>query len=187
MLTAVATRGLDISNVKHVINFDLPSDIEEYVHQIGHTGPIGNLNVATSFFNEINANITKDFLDLLVEAKQEVLSELENLAYEHHYRGNSHGRSKGRFSGGFGAINYHKASILAVLAIVVALQAAVSVEEVTGATEDLVEMPTEASTTENDGYGGNYNSQGLTGRETKSTFKISQYGNHISLNPDSIL
>lgn len=39
----VAARGLDISNVKHVINFDLPSDIEEYVHRIGRTGRVGNL------------------------------------------------------------------------------------------------------------------------------------------------
>ena len=41
--TAVAARGLDIPNVKHVINFDLPSDIEEYVHRIGRTGRVGNL------------------------------------------------------------------------------------------------------------------------------------------------
>ena len=33
--TAVAARGLDISNVKHVINFDMPGDIEEYVHRWG--------------------------------------------------------------------------------------------------------------------------------------------------------
>lgn len=33
--TAVAARGLDIPNVKHVINFDIPNDIEEYVHRIG--------------------------------------------------------------------------------------------------------------------------------------------------------
>lgn len=39
----VAARGLDICNVKHVINFDLPSDIEEYVHRIGRTGRVGNL------------------------------------------------------------------------------------------------------------------------------------------------
>lgn len=42
-LLQVAARGLDISNVKHVINFDLPSDIEEYVHRIGRTGRVGNL------------------------------------------------------------------------------------------------------------------------------------------------
>lgn len=44
----VAARGLDISNVKHVINFDLPSDIEEYVHRIGRTGRVGNLGKAKS-------------------------------------------------------------------------------------------------------------------------------------------
>ena len=33
--TAVAARGLDIPHVKHVINFDIPSDIEEYVHRWG--------------------------------------------------------------------------------------------------------------------------------------------------------
>ncbi|XP_043394036.1 ATP-dependent RNA helicase DDX3X isoform X3 [Chelonia mydas] len=101
--TAVAARGLDISNVKHVINFDLPSDIEEYVHRIGRTGRVGNLGLATSFFNERNINITKDLLDLLVEAKQEVPSWLENMAYEQiHKGGSSRGRSKSRFSGGFG-------------------------------------------------------------------------------------
>nr|XP_055233177.1 ATP-dependent RNA helicase DDX3Y isoform X3 [Gorilla gorilla gorilla] len=109
--TAVAARGLDISNVRHVINFDLPSDIEEYVHRIGRTGRVGNLGLATSFFNEKNMNITKDLLDLLVEAKQEVPSWLENMAYEHHYKGGSRGRSKSnRFSGGFGARDYRQSS-----------------------------------------------------------------------------
>ncbi|XP_034972565.1 ATP-dependent RNA helicase DDX3X isoform X5 [Zootoca vivipara] len=109
--TAVAARGLDISNVKHVINFDLPSDIEEYVHRIGRTGRVGNLGLATSFFNERNINITKDLLDLLVEAKQEVPSWLENMAYEQiHKGGSSRGRSKGRFSGGFGARDYRTSS-----------------------------------------------------------------------------
>ncbi|KAF6072972.1 DEAD-box helicase 3 Y-linked [Phyllostomus discolor] len=107
--TAVAARGLDISNVKHVINFDLPSDIEEYVHRIGRTGRVGNLGLATSFFNERNINITKDLLDLLIEAKQEVPSWLENMAYEHPYKGSSRGRSK-RFSGGFGARDYRQSS-----------------------------------------------------------------------------
>uniref|UniRef100_A0A8C2D975 RNA helicase n=1 Tax=Cyprinus carpio TaxID=7962 RepID=A0A8C2D975_CYPCA len=92
--TAVAARGLDISNVKHVINFDLPSDIEEYVHRIGRTGRVGNLGLATSFFNDKNSNITKDLLDILVEAKQEVPSWLESLAYEHQHKSSSRGRSK---------------------------------------------------------------------------------------------
>jgi ATP-dependent RNA helicase DDX3X len=47
--TAVAARGLDIPNVKHVINFDLPSDIEEYVHRIGRTGRMGNLGTSPPF------------------------------------------------------------------------------------------------------------------------------------------
>ncbi|XP_047669290.1 DEAD-box helicase 3 X-linked b isoform X4 [Tachysurus fulvidraco] len=105
--TAVAARGLDISNVKHVINFDLPSDIEEYVHRIGRTGRVGNLGLATSFFNDKNSNITKDLLDILVEAKQEVPSWLESLAYEHQHKGSNRGRSK-RFSGGFGARDYRQ-------------------------------------------------------------------------------
>ena len=41
--TAVAARGLDIPNVKHVINYDLPNDIDEYVHRIGRTGRVGNV------------------------------------------------------------------------------------------------------------------------------------------------
>ena len=40
--TAVAARGLDIPNVAHVINYDLPNTIEEYVHRIGRTGRVGN-------------------------------------------------------------------------------------------------------------------------------------------------
>jgi len=67
----VAARGLDIPNVKHVINYDLPSDIEEYIHRIGRTGRVGNLGLATSFFNDKNRNIVCDLMSLLIETKQE--------------------------------------------------------------------------------------------------------------------
>lgn len=48
--TSVAARGLDIPKVKHVVNFDLPSTIEDYIHRIGRTGRIGNKGLATAFF-----------------------------------------------------------------------------------------------------------------------------------------
>merc|ERR1712106_177824 len=47
--TAVAARGLDIPNVAHVITYDVPDDVDEYVHRIGRTGRVGNLGKATSF------------------------------------------------------------------------------------------------------------------------------------------
>ncbi|CAJ0584453.1 unnamed protein product, partial [Mesorhabditis spiculigera] len=70
--TAVAARGLDIPDVRHVINFDIPSCIDEYVHRIGRTGRAGNIGYATSFFNDRNAALASSILNLLTEAKQNV-------------------------------------------------------------------------------------------------------------------
>jgi len=50
--TDVAARGLDVSNVSHVINFDVPIVIEDYVHRIGRTGRAFNNGVAITFANE---------------------------------------------------------------------------------------------------------------------------------------
>ena len=47
--TDVAARGLDISNVTHVYNFDLPQDPESYVHRIGRTGRAGKKGLALTF------------------------------------------------------------------------------------------------------------------------------------------
>jgi ATP-dependent RNA helicase DeaD len=47
--TDVAARGLDIENVSHVVNYDLPDDLEWYVHRIGRTGRMGRAGVAISF------------------------------------------------------------------------------------------------------------------------------------------
>jgi len=66
----VPARGLAIPKLKHVINFDLPSDVDEYVHRIGRTGRMGNLGLATSFFNDKNRNLTKDLVELIVESNQ---------------------------------------------------------------------------------------------------------------------
>ncbi|KAI9558726.1 hypothetical protein GHT06_015515 [Daphnia sinensis] len=113
--TAVAARGLDIPHVKHVINFDLPSDVEEYVHRIGRTGRMGNLGVATSFFNEKNRNLIRDLVELIIETKQELPSWLEGMAMDikHQSGGVSRrggGGRGGRFSGGFGSRDYRTQS-----------------------------------------------------------------------------
>ncbi|HET7615486.1 MAG TPA: DEAD/DEAH box helicase, partial [Bacillales bacterium] len=47
--TDVAARGLDISGVTHVYNFDIPQDPESYVHRIGRTGRAGKTGLATTF------------------------------------------------------------------------------------------------------------------------------------------
>ncbi|CAF4187060.1 unnamed protein product, partial [Rotaria magnacalcarata] len=94
-------------NVKHVINFDLPSDIDEYVHRIGRTGRAGMLGQATSFFNEKNRNIAVDLLDILSESHQEVPEWLEGLSKEakkDNFSRRNYGG--GRRAGGFGARDY---------------------------------------------------------------------------------
>ena len=47
--TDVAARGIDIDNVTHVVNFDLPNEPESYVHRIGRTGRAGADGIAVSF------------------------------------------------------------------------------------------------------------------------------------------
>ncbi len=47
--TDVAARGLDISGVTHVYNFDIPQDPESYVHRVGRTGRAGKMGVAVTF------------------------------------------------------------------------------------------------------------------------------------------
>ncbi|MCJ1416330.1 hypothetical protein MMC32_002665 [Xylographa parallela] len=79
--TGVTARGLDIINVMHVINFDLPSKdhggIQEYIHRIGRTARIGNVGVATSFYNDRNEDLAEDLVKILTEAKQIIPDFLE--------------------------------------------------------------------------------------------------------------
>ena len=90
--TAVAARGLDIPNVAHVINYDLPNDIDDYVHRIGRTGRAGNVGIATSFFNRDSKNIAKDMISLLTEANQEVPDFLIKISRESGFGGGRGGR-----------------------------------------------------------------------------------------------
>lgn len=97
--TDVAARGLDIPHVSHVINFDLPNDIDDYVHRIGRTGRAGKSGLATAFFNEGNLSMAKPLADLMQEANQEVPEWLTRYASRSYGGGRNRRSGGGRFGG----------------------------------------------------------------------------------------
>ncbi|KAG9046739.1 DEAD-box ATP-dependent RNA helicase 35 [Tulasnella sp. UAMH 9824] len=71
--SGVASKGLDFAEIQHVINFTMPKEIEDYVHQIGRTGRSGKTGIATTFVNMNTPEQTLlDLKYLLMEAKQKV-------------------------------------------------------------------------------------------------------------------
>nr|XP_005156510.1 probable ATP-dependent RNA helicase DDX4 isoform X1 [Danio rerio]AAL89410.1 vasa-like protein [Danio rerio] len=83
--TSVAARGLDIEQVQHVVNFDMPSSIDEYVHRIGRTGRCGNTGRAVSFFNpESDTPLARSLVKVLSGAQQVVPKWLEEVAFSAH-------------------------------------------------------------------------------------------------------
>ncbi|XP_075864142.1 putative ATP-dependent RNA helicase DDX4 isoform X4 [Microcebus murinus] len=94
--TSVAARGLDIENVQHVINFDLPSTIDEYVHRIGRTGRCGNTGRAISFFDPDSDNhLAQPLVKVLSDAQQDVPGWLEEIAFSTYVPGFSGGSTRG--------------------------------------------------------------------------------------------
>jgi superfamily II DNA/RNA helicase len=53
--TDVAARGLDIAGVSHVINYDLPTNRENYIHRIGRSGRFGRKGVSINFITQVGA------------------------------------------------------------------------------------------------------------------------------------
>ncbi|URE41946.1 Succinyl-coa ligase [Musa troglodytarum] len=99
--TDVAARGLDIPHVAHVINFDLPNDIDDYVHRIGRTGRAGKTGRATAFFNESNSSLARALTELMQESNQEVPDWLTRFPTARSYGGSGrHRRSGGARFGG---------------------------------------------------------------------------------------
>ena len=69
--TDVASKGLDFPAIQHVINYDMPDDIENYVHRIGRTGRSGKKGLATTFINNsCEQSVLADLKALLLEASQ---------------------------------------------------------------------------------------------------------------------
>ena len=63
--TDVAARGLDISHIEHVINYDLPQRTEDYIHRIGRTARAGKKGSVLSFISETDKNIWRDIYKLI--------------------------------------------------------------------------------------------------------------------------
>ncbi|XP_062868797.1 probable ATP-dependent RNA helicase DDX59 [Trichomycterus rosablanca] len=64
--TGVLGRGLDLVNVKLVVNFDMPTNMDEYVHQIGRAGRLGHRGTSITFMNNNNKRL---FLDIVQRVK----------------------------------------------------------------------------------------------------------------------
>jgi len=74
--TDVAGRGIDVKGVTHVINYDLPKDIDSYTHRIGRTGRAGASGLATSFVSNEDTEIMYDLKKMLMETNNAVPAEL---------------------------------------------------------------------------------------------------------------
>ncbi|CAN0089362.1 unnamed protein product [Ectocarpus sp. 6 AP-2014] len=77
--TDVAARGLDVKDIRMVINFDFPKEMESYVHRIGRCGRAGHKGTAISFFAGKNSKCARELIRILKQANQKVPSELSGM------------------------------------------------------------------------------------------------------------
>ncbi|XP_065212089.1 uncharacterized protein LOC135839808 isoform X1 [Planococcus citri] len=78
--TDVAARGLDVEDIKYVINYDYPNTSEDYIHRIGRTGRVTQSGTAITFFTPDKQRQAKDLIAVLKEADQQVNPNLIELA-----------------------------------------------------------------------------------------------------------
>ncbi|CAH4039008.1 probable ATP-dependent RNA helicase DDX53 [Pieris brassicae] len=78
--TEVAAQDIDMKDLTHVINFDFPQKIEEYVHRVGLMGKAGRKGIVISIMTKNDSANASNLIDILKEEKQEVPSELQNMA-----------------------------------------------------------------------------------------------------------
>jgi superfamily II DNA/RNA helicase len=97
--TDVAARGLDVDDIKYVINFDFPHCSEDYIHRIGRTGRRDRKGTAYTFFTSSNAKSARELIKILEEAHQEINPKLYELAeVAKNFRSRSRFRNKGEDS-----------------------------------------------------------------------------------------
>ncbi|GAM28085.1 hypothetical protein SAMD00019534_112610 [Acytostelium subglobosum LB1] len=96
--TDVASRGLHIPNVLYVINFDLPTDIDVYVHRIGRTGRAGKKGSAISFYNEKNKSVASDLVNLMRKSNQDVPDWFERTTFSSYGKPKHTPPQKSRFN-----------------------------------------------------------------------------------------
>uniref|UniRef100_A0A182W338 RNA helicase n=1 Tax=Anopheles minimus TaxID=112268 RepID=A0A182W338_9DIPT len=78
--TDVASRGLDIEDITHVVNYDFPRNIEEYVHRVGRTGRAGRSGISLSFMTRSDWAVAAELIKIMEEANQEVPDEVRDMA-----------------------------------------------------------------------------------------------------------
>ncbi|XP_028299847.1 probable ATP-dependent RNA helicase DDX17 isoform X2 [Gouania willdenowi] len=96
--TDVASRGLDVEDVKFVINYDYPNSSEDYVHRIGRTARSTNKGTAYTFFTPGNLRQARDLVRVLEEARQAINPKLLQLVNSGRGAGGGGGRSRYRSS-----------------------------------------------------------------------------------------
>ena len=77
LCTDVLSRGMDISDVEFVVNFDMPKDIATYVHRIGRTGRCGNKGSSITFVSYEDRGLFPQLLDIMRKSQQTVPEWLE--------------------------------------------------------------------------------------------------------------
>ncbi|XP_029944764.1 probable ATP-dependent RNA helicase DDX17 isoform X1 [Salarias fasciatus] len=96
--TDVASRGLDVEDVKFVINYDYPNSSEDYIHRIGRTARSTNKGTAYTFFTPGNLRQARDLIRVLQEARQAINPKLLQLVDSGRGGGGGGGRSRFRGS-----------------------------------------------------------------------------------------
>ena len=106
--TDIAARGIDIDDISHVVNFELPNEPESYVHRIGRTARAGGEGVAVSFCDASERGYLRD-IERLIRMKIEVIPhELPELTEEQRRQMEEPRRPHGHRHGGHGKPGGHK-------------------------------------------------------------------------------